>query len=132
MKITGKLLSLLLLAGLLLAVNAPAFGAANIVIVNVNAPGVGFNDPTPVAPVGGNPGTTVGQQALNVFQYAANVWGSILDSPVTIYIQASFVPLACTPTAGTLGSAGPIQVFGGFPNAELPNTWYHVALANKL
>jgi len=126
---TTKLLGLFALALLL---TGPVFGAANIVIVNVNAPGVGFNDPTPAAPVGGNPGTTVGQQALNVFQYAANVWGSILDSPVTIYIQASFVPLACTPTAGTLGSAGPIQVFGGFPNAELPKTWYHVALANKL
>jgi hypothetical protein len=126
---TTKLLGLFALALLL---TGPVFGAANIVIVNVNAPGVGFNDPTPAAPVGGNPGTTVGQQALNVFQFAANVWGSILDSPVTIYIQASFVPLACTPTAGTLGSAGPIQVFGGFPNAELPNTWYHVALANKL
>jgi len=126
---TTKLLGLCALALLL---TGPVFGAANIVIVNVNAPGVGFNDPTPAAPVGGNPGTTVGQQALNVFQFAANVWGSILDSPVTIYIQASFVPLACTPTAGTLGSAGPIQVFGGFPNAELPNTWYHVALANKL
>ena len=91
---TTKLLGLFALALLL---TGPVFGAANIVIVNVNAPGVGFNDPTPAAPVGGNPGTTVGQQALNVFQYAANVWGSILDSPVTIYIQASFVPLACTP-----------------------------------
>ena len=131
MKITGKLLSLLLLAGLLLAVNAPAFGAANIVIVNVNAPGVGFNDPTPVAPVGGNPGTTRGQQALNVFQFAANVWGSILDSPVPIYIQASFSPLSCTPTSGTLGSAGTISVWNNFPGREYDNTWYHVALANK-
>ncbi|MEA2599811.1 MAG: hypothetical protein QOF89_803 [Acidobacteriota bacterium] len=132
MKITGKLLSLFLLAGLLLAVNAPAFGAANIVIVNVNAPGVGFNDPTPVAPVGGNPGTTRGQQALNVFQFAADVWGSILDSPATIYIQAAFVPLACTPNAGTLGSAGTIQVWNNFPGREYDGTWYHVALANKL
>ena len=29
---------------------------------------VGFNDPTPVAPVGGNPGTTLGQQRFNVYQ----------------------------------------------------------------
>src|SRR5436305_6735390 len=132
MKVTGKLLSLFLLAGLLLAVNAPAFGAANIIIVNVNGPGVGFNDPTPVAPVGGNPGTTRGQQALNVFQFAANVWGSILDSPVPIYIQASFSPLSCTPTSGTLGSAGTISVWSNFPGREYDNTWYHVALANKL
>jgi hypothetical protein len=121
---------LLVLAALLLAV--PAFATATIVIVNNNAPGVGFNDPTPAAPLGGNPGTTVGQQRLIAFQYAANIWGSILDSPVTIYIQSAFSPLACTATAATLGSAGAIQVFGNFPNAEIQNTWYHVALANKL
>jgi hypothetical protein len=126
-----KLFSLLVLAGLLLA-GAPAFGAASIVIVNINAPGVGFNDPTPAAPVGGNPGTTIGQQRLNAFQFAANVWGSTLTSPVTIYIQASFTPLACTATAATLGSAGTIQVFANFPGREYDNTWYHVALANKL
>src|SRR5215510_10522064 len=97
---TTKLFSLLLLAGLLLA-SAPAFGSATIVIVNVNAPGVGFNDPTPAAPVGGNPGTTVGQQRLNAFQFAANIWGSTLTSPVTIYIQAAFTSLTCTPTAAT-------------------------------
>ena len=93
---------------------------------------MGFNDPTPAAPVGGNPGTTIGQQRLNAFQYAADVWGSILDSPVPIYIQSSFTPLACTATGATLGSAGAIQVFANFPNTELRDTWYHVALANKL
>jgi hypothetical protein len=130
MRTTCRLLGLCVLA--LVLGTVPAFAAATIVIVNNNAPGVGFNDPTPAAPLGGNPGTTVGQQRLNAFQYAADIWGSILDSPVTIYIQSAFQPLACTATAATLGSAGAIQVFGGFPNAELPNTWYHVALANKL
>src|SRR3954462_12900845 len=121
---------LLVPAALLLAV--PAFPTATIVIVNNNAPGLGFNDPPPAAPLGGNPGTTVGQQRLIAFQYAANVWGSILDSPVTIYIQSSFQPLACTATSAVLGSAGAIQVFGNFPSTEIQNTWYHVALANKL
>lgn len=127
---TTKLLGLFATAALLLT--GPVFGAAQIVIVNTNAPGVGFNDPTPAAPVGGNPGTTVGQQRLNAFQYAADIWGSILDSQVPIYIQSSFTPLACTATAATLGSAGALQVFGNFPNTELLDTWYHVALANKL
>lgn len=132
MRKTNRALGLLVLAALLLAGSVPAFATANIVIVNTNAPGVGFNDPTPAAPVGGNPGTTVGQQRLIAFQYAADVWGSILDSPVTIYIQSSFQGLACTATSATLGSAGAIQVFGDFPNAEIQDTWYHVALANKL
>jgi hypothetical protein len=127
-----QLCGLLVLAALLLAGSVPAFASANIVIVNVNAPNVGFNDPTPAAPVGGNPGTTVGQQRLIAFQYAASMWGSILDSPVTIYINSAFSPLACTATGATLGSAGAIQVFGNFPNTEVQNTWYHVALANKL
>ncbi len=38
------------------------------VIVNINAPDVGFNDPNAGAPVGGNPGTTLGQQRLISFR----------------------------------------------------------------
>ena len=118
------------LAALLLA--GPASAAAEIVIVNTNAPGVGFNDATPATPVGGNSGTTVGQQRLIAFQYAADLWGAILDSPVTINIQSAFQSLSCTATSGTLGAASTIQVFGNFPHAELRNTWYPVALANKM
>ncbi|HEY3569560.1 MAG TPA: PA domain-containing protein [Thermoanaerobaculia bacterium] len=132
MRKMNRVLGLLVLAALLLAGSVPAFASAHIVIVNTNAPGVGFNDPTPATPVGGNPGTTVGQQRLIAFQYAADVWGSILDSPVTVYIQSSFQPLTCTATSAVLGSAGALQVFGNFPNTEVQNTWYHVALANKL
>ena len=66
-----------------------ASAAATITIVNVNAPGVGFNDPTPAAPVGGNPGTTVGDQRLNAFTHAAGIWGGTLDSSVEIFIQAA-------------------------------------------
>ncbi|MGL5005677.1 MAG: PA domain-containing protein, partial [Casimicrobium sp.] len=43
--------------------------AANVVILNGDDPGVGFNDPRPAAPVGGNPGTTVGEQRLNAMKY---------------------------------------------------------------
>jgi hypothetical protein len=130
-KTTARLLSLFALAGLLLA-NAPAFGAASITIVNVDGPNEGFNDPTPAVPVGGNPGTTVGQQRLIAFQHAADVWGSILDSAVPIYIQSAFDPLPCTETTAVLGSAGTIQAWGNFSGSEVADTWYHVALANKL
>ncbi len=129
---TPKLFTLLVLAALVPAVQVPAFGAANIVIVNGDGPNEGFNDPTPATPVGGNPGTTVGQQRLIAFQYAANVWGSILDSAVPVYVQATFDPLACNATGATLGAAGAIQIFSNFPGREYDNTWYHVALANKL
>jgi hypothetical protein len=132
MKTMTRLFSFFVLAALVLAANAPAFGAANIIIVNTDGANEGFNDPTPAAPVGGNPGTTVGQQRLIAFQYAANIWGSILDSAVPIYVQAAFNPLACTATGATLGAAGAIQIFANFPGREYDNTWYHVALANKL
>jgi hypothetical protein len=118
----------LALASLLVSTAAAIAGPAQFVIVNINAPGVGFNDPTPAAPVGGNPGTTLGEQRLIAFNYAASLWSARLDSAVPIRIRAQFTSLA----AGVLGSAGPIQVFRDFPNAPLTGTWYHVALANKL
>ena len=40
--------------------SSTAFGNATITIQNNDAAGVGFNDNTPAAPVGGNAGTTVG------------------------------------------------------------------------
>ena len=67
-----------------------AQAAATIVITNINAPGEGFNDATPAAPVGNNTGTTLGEQRLIAFTYAANVWGATLTSNVTINIQAQF------------------------------------------
>lgn len=109
-----------------------AQAAANIVIVNLNAPGVGFNDPTPAAPIGGNPGTTLGEQRLIAFQHAAAIWGATLDSSVTIRVGAGFVPLACNAGGAVLGSAGPTEAWTDFPNAPRPSTWYVGALAAKL
>ena len=126
---------LVLLAGLLLV--APAFGQATVTIINGNAPGVGFNDPTPAAPVGGNNGTTLGQQRLIAFQSAATIWGDTLASNVEIKILATFEPLACTASTAVLGSAGTIFIFSDFPSnppfpgPEFPLTWYHSALAKK-
>ena len=111
---------------------ALASQAATITIVNQNAPGVGFNDPTPATPVGGNPGTTLGAQRLYAFQYAANIWGATLTSSVPIRIGASFVPLSCTANSAVLGSAGANEIWSDFPNAPRANTWYPSALASKL
>src|ERR1043165_3859597 len=91
------LLVFVAMAGLLYG-SDKVLAQATITIVNTNAPGVGFNDPPPAAPVGGNTGTTLGQQRLIAFQYAASVWGSKLKSNVEIKIQASFQPLTCTAT----------------------------------
>jgi hypothetical protein len=92
---------------------------------------VGFNDPTPAAPVGGNAGITLGQQRLNVFAAAANVWGAQLDSVPTIQVFATMEPLTCTATSAVLGSAGPLFIWANTPGVLVTNTWYHSALANK-
>jgi hypothetical protein len=120
------------LAALATAVALPASGAATLVIENFNLPGVGFNDPTPATPVGGNTGTTLGQQRLNAFAFAASKWSEQLDSSVPIVIRASMEPRDCTATSAVLGSAGPTFVELGFPGAISPDHLYHVALANKL
>ena len=119
-------------AGLLgLALTAPAL-AANMVLNNVDPPGVGFNDPTPAVPVGGNAGTTVGAQRLTAYRKALELWGKSLRSHVTIVVQGSFAPLGCTANSGTLAQAGANQIFSNFPNAPLQNHWYPVALANAI
>jgi PA domain len=131
---TSKL-STIALAGAALAATlavSQAQAAATIVINNINAPGVGFNDPTPAAPVGGNTGTTVGEQRLIAFTYAANIWGATLTSSVPIVINAQFTALNCTATGAVLGSAGATFVFRNFTGAPLANTWYSYALANKI
>jgi hypothetical protein len=131
MKAAKTLGAACLAAALALGAAAPA-QAATIVIVNQNGPGDGFNDPTPVAPVGGNPGTTLGQQRLNAFQRAAEIWGATLTSTVPIRIGASFVPLACTATSAVLGSASADEIWSDFPNVPRAATWYPSALASKL
>jgi hypothetical protein len=109
-----------------------AYAAATISIVNANAPGIGFNDTTPAAPVGGNTGTTIGAQRLNAFQAAAQRWGSTLTSSVTIVVRAQFTSLDCDASSAVLGSAGPTSVFRDFANAPFATTWYHSALADRL
>jgi hypothetical protein len=121
-----------MLAALALTCSSASWAAATIVIVNGDAAGVGFNDPTPVAPVGGNTGTTLGAQRLNAFQAAASKWGETLDSSVPIRVLATWDALPCNDTAAVLGSAGALEVFADFPGAPQANAWFGKAEVNKL
>lgn len=112
--------------------SAVASRAATIVIVNNDGPGEGFNDPTPSVPFGGNPGTTIGEKRLYIFNHAAAIWGGILPSSVTIQVLAQFNSQTCDATSGVLGSAGARTVHANFPGAPLTNMWYCQALANRL
>ncbi|HEY0155881.1 MAG TPA: PA domain-containing protein [Thermoanaerobaculia bacterium] len=130
----NKLSRFLLLSLVLILASVPAFAAANIYIINNDGPGEGFNDPTPVAPVGGNTGTTKGEQRQIAFAHAAEIWAQNIDSNVDIYVVAAFNPLA----PNVLGSAGAWDVFSDFagtppyPGSAFPQTWYSSALADKL
>jgi hypothetical protein len=128
----GAVVTIACALALAIAAATTAHAAATIVIVNQNDPGVGFNDPTPATPVGGNPGTTLGQQRLFAFQAAADIWGATLTSTVPIRIGASFVPLSCTANSAVLGSAGANEIWSDFANAPRAGTWYPSALASKL
>ncbi len=129
---SGRPLRLLAIPAILLA-SAPesAQAAVQITIVNADSTDEGFNDPAPATPVGGNTGTTVGQQRLIAFERAAEIWGELLDSPVEIRVRATFDPLPCTANEGALGGAFPDAVVSDSPNAPLRGAWYPSALANK-
>ena len=125
-------LTLALALGLLVATPAPA---VTITIVNKDAAGKGLNDPTPATPVGGNPGTTIGQQRMNVFRKAAEMWGQTLPGSIEIKVDASFsedpAVMPCSATSAVLGSSGPVTI-DTVANAPEPDLWYVGALANQI
>jgi hypothetical protein len=121
----NKLTKSLLAAALALAFCGTA-QAADLRLQNADAPGVGLNDPTPAAPVGGNTATTIGAQRQRVYQYAMALWGNVLGTDAPVLIEASFPALACTATSATLGSAGAIWV------ASDSQRYYHGSLTNAL
>jgi MYXO-CTERM domain-containing protein len=82
-----------------------AHASATFTIKNLDGAGQGLNDPTPVAPVGGNSGTTLGQQRMNVFLEVTGIWGKLIDSTVPIVIDANFGSLSCSASSITLGQA---------------------------
>src|SRR3954464_11190099 len=111
-----------------LALSTSAFAKVKITIQNTNSPGIGFNDPTPATPVGGNTGTTRGQQRLNVFKYAADKWSQVIDSNVEIIVEASMVDLDCDASGAVLGQARATSTAVNFPNAPKTDVNYPIAL----
>jgi hypothetical protein len=128
-----KLFAALMVAGALgLAGNATA---ATLTVINKDAAGQGLNDPKPAAPVGGNAGTTRGEQARIVFEFAANMWGAVLKSDGPIAIDARFSALQCDDTGVVLGSTGTNGTArftdpNGLPPGAKVDIWYPGSLTN--
>jgi len=116
---------------LALALCAPWTAQARATLV-ANIQGDGFSDATSVAPVGGNPGTTLGAQRKFVVQRALEMWGELLDSSVPITVDVSFIDLGCSDFL-TAAQAAPIAFYSELPIANIdPSALYVSALANKL
>ena len=127
---TGKKLLTLVMT----AIFATQAFAATFVIQNNDVANEGFNDPLPPTnpnQKGNNPGTTLGEMRLNVFQAAADVWGEILNSNITITVGGSFEEKFCSANSATLGSAGATGSRANFAGLE-PNIAYPIALAESL
>jgi hypothetical protein len=106
--------------------------AAKVVLINRDAAGQGLNDPTVTPAIGSNPGKTVGAQRRIVYQFAMDLYGSLLQSNVDVKIYASFAPLPCDAGSGVLGEAGPNWIDRDFPGAPLKGAWYVSALADSI
>jgi hypothetical protein len=107
--------------------------AAQIILVNSDNPGIGFNDGRPAqAAAGSNGGATLGAQRLRVLQRAAEIWAAVLDSPVPIRVRVRMSALTCSANQLTLGTGGPTTLAWNFPNAPRADTAYPIALASAL
>lgn len=100
-----------LLCAALLCASLGTAQAANLQLLNVDLPGDGLNDVRAAAPVGNNPGRTVGEQRRVAYKYAMDLWGGVLQSNVDINVYASFAALECTDTGGVLAQAGANYIF---------------------
>lgn len=67
-------------------------------------------------------------QSKAAFQQAVDIWSTLIQSPVKIRIRAFWRPLG----TGVLGSAIWANAFANFTNAQKLNTFYPVALAEKI
>ena len=67
-------------------------------------------------------------EARQAFQAAVDIWEAILETPVTIHVRATWEPLS----EGVLGSASPGTYIANFNGTPKRNTWYPIALAEKI
>jgi hypothetical protein len=112
---------------------APASAFARAIVLIQIEEGDALSDKTPVAPLGGNTGTTLGEQRKLALDYAASVWAERLDSDVPITVGVTFAPLPCSGAASVLGAAATTGLFSGISGAGAnPTFYYPSALANKL
>lgn len=68
------------------------------------------------------------QEAKDAFEFAVSVWEYLIDSPITIYMQANWRSMG----GNVLGSSGPSEYIKNFKNAPQKDIFYPIAVAEKL
>ena len=68
------------------------------------------------------------QKAQEAFQYAVDIWQTLIDSPVPIHLTATWEILA----SNVLGSCGPSDYFKNFNSTEIWNCYYPVSIIEKM
>jgi hypothetical protein len=68
------------------------------------------------------------EDARAAFEYGASIWESLINSPVSIRINACWTELG----EGMLGSSGATTFHRDFSGAPIAERWYQAALANTL
>ncbi|MGZ8729832.1 MAG: PA domain-containing protein [Thermoanaerobaculia bacterium] len=122
----------MLLFAVLFVVSNVSAGPGRLLIINTDSADVGFNDPTPVEPIGGNDGTTLGQQRHNVYLKAAETWQNALEVNVDIRVRSGFAALLCNESGAVLAQTSVVSWSANFPGAPRTDVWYPAALANQL
>ncbi len=122
----------------LLGIALLAFGFTSIAhgqaitILNNDGAGEGFNDPTPrVSDINGA-ATTLGQDRLNCFAAAAQVWADYLSITIPVVVDAQFSQLGGSAFGAILGFAGPTNVVNDFVGTPIPGMLFVAAQANQL
>ncbi|VAW98157.1 hypothetical protein MNBD_GAMMA22-1191 [hydrothermal vent metagenome] len=121
-----------LLSLVLILPTPKAFAIATITIINADSAGEGLNDSTAFTAVVGNRASTLGQARLNAVQHAANLMGSIITSAIDIKVNVEFNSLGGGASSAPLAGAAAAFVDRNFTNAPVTNTWYPIALAEKI
>ena len=67
-------------------------------------------------------------QAQQAFQYAVDIWKTMVYSPVPIKLQATWKSLA----TGVLGSCGPTAYYKNFNSTQKWNVYYPIAVVEKM
>lgn len=66
--------------------------------------------------------------AQKAFQYAVDIWKTLISSSVTIRVKANWISLA----KGVLGSCGPTVYYKNFNSTQKWNCYYPVAVVEKM